>query len=63
MGPLMQPEGELNESKSKKMKGNENNFVFICFHFLFGIWTFQRVTGEKNKKIPIPSDSRGGLWD
>jgi hypothetical protein len=37
----IQPEGELDESKSKKMKGNENNFSFICFQQFFGIGAFQ----------------------
>jgi hypothetical protein len=32
------------------MKGNERKKAFISFHFLFGIWTFQWVTADSNKK-------------
>ena len=33
------------------MQGNESKIAFNSFHQFFGIGTFQRVTGEKNKKI------------
>jgi hypothetical protein len=33
------------------VKTNESNFAFICFHLLFRIRTFQRVTADSNKKI------------
>jgi hypothetical protein len=50
MRVAIQSEGELDERKSKKMKGNENNFAFICFQEFFGIGS-QRVTADSNKKI------------
>jgi hypothetical protein len=48
------------------MQINESKIAFICFHFLFRIWTFQRVTGEKVKKIPgiptrVPGCAQNGL--
>jgi hypothetical protein len=33
------------------MKANESKIAFIYFQKFFRIWTFQRVAGEKNKKI------------
>jgi hypothetical protein len=33
------------------MKTNKSKIAFICFHRLFRIGTFQRVTGEKTKKL------------
>jgi hypothetical protein len=38
-------------NKPKEMKGNERKIAFISFYFLFGIGTFQWVTGDSNKKI------------
>jgi hypothetical protein len=35
----------------KQTKVNESKNAFIYFRLFFGIWTFQRVTAEKNKKI------------
>jgi hypothetical protein len=33
------------------VKTNESNFAFICFHLLFRIRAFQRVTADSNKKF------------
>jgi hypothetical protein len=41
-------------NKPKEMKGNERKIAFISFYFLFGIGTFQWVTGDSNKKIAFP---------
>src|ERR1700691_2612537 len=43
------------------MQGNESKIAFISLHFLFRIGTFQRVMGDKSKKISSVPSSRGRL--
>jgi hypothetical protein len=43
------------------MQVNEGKIAFICFHLFFRIEPFQRVTSEKNKKIPCCLNSPPGL--
>jgi hypothetical protein len=45
------PTAEIRANKRKQTKGNESNFAFISFHFLFRIGAFQWVTADSNKKI------------
>ena len=49
----IQPGGEIRANKSKLMKGDESKSPFISFYFFFRIGTFQWVTGDLNKKIPL----------
>jgi hypothetical protein len=52
----------LRANKSQSMKPNENNFAFICFHEFLRNGTFQRVTGEKIRKMSLRPNSRHRLW-
>jgi hypothetical protein len=49
----IQPASEFLANKSKLMKGKESKFAFFSFHLFFRIGTFQRVTPDSNKKIPV----------
>jgi hypothetical protein len=57
----IQPRREISTNRSKLMQRNESKIAFISFHKFFRIEPFQRITREKNKKIPLPSNSRLGL--
>jgi hypothetical protein len=61
MAPSPQLPVESLQSSRKKMKGNESKIAFICFHFLFGIGTFQQVTADSNKKMFLRLSSLLGL--
>src|ERR1700722_16733780 len=60
---VIQPLREIDFNKRKKVKGNESERTFICFHLFFGIRTFQCVRGDSNRKFLFPPNSRLRLWD
>jgi hypothetical protein len=61
-GRAIQPAREFAANKCKTMQVKPRKFAWISLDSFGGIWPFQRVTREKNKKSSGRLYSRVRLW-